>query len=295
MTIRHISYFLTLAIFWGGSFLGIHYVVESFPPAMGAFFRVLVALSAVLILMLTQSKVKIPAKIKWQAFGAGIFNMGLSWIFLFYGEKVVSPALSSIYNSSSTVFAALLAPILLVNSRLTKKNLLGVLLGFIGILIIFGPNISSGGTSMLEGQFELLGMAICYSIGVTWVKRFSGEIRATTNLFYQSLGALTVLGIFSMAFEHPWNVNLLNIHPAAYISLLYLGICSTFIAWLFFIRLIHERGSVQASSVTYIIPLVSIVLDFIFLGKMVRPTDIFGVCVILAGVWLIQSKKGILS
>ncbi len=71
---------------------------------------------------------------------------------------------------------------------------------------------------------------------------------------------------------------------------LYLGICSTFIAWLMFIRLIRDRGSVQATSVTYALPIVSIILDIIFLGRLVRLTDIIGTCIILMGVWLIQKK-----
>ncbi len=286
----HIFYFSTLAIFWGGSFLAIHYVVDALPPTFGALLRVATALVAVSTLMLFTKTAKIPLNIKLQAMGAGVLDMGASWIFLFYGEKFVSPALASIYNSSSTIFAALFAPLILAHTSLNRKNVLGVLIGFAGILAVFGPHISKEDISQVQGQLCIIGMAVCYGAGVTWLKRFSHSIRATSNLFYQGLGAFIVLAIYSSIFESPWRIDFASVPMSAWWSVLYLGICSTFIAWLMFIRLIRDRGSVQATSVTYALPIVSIILDIIFLGRLVRLTDIVGTFIILAGVWLIQKR-----
>lgn len=291
MNARHTSYFAILATFWGGSFLAIHYVVESFPPTFGAFLRVATAFIAIAIMRIIGPKDETPKNIKWQAFGAGLFNLGFPFIFLFYGEKFISPALAAIYNSTYIIFVALLTPIFLHGTRLTRKNILGVFIGFFGMLIIFGPNAIGQAHSQIIGQISLLGMAVCYSIGIIWVKRYGHQIRAVPNFFYQALAGLFVLAIHSAIFEAPWQINLSHIRPEAFISVLYLGICSTFISWLIFIRLIRERGALQASTVTYLVPMVSIILDWIILGKLVKPTDFLGIFIILTGVWLIQKRS----
>ena len=288
MSTTHILYFVVLSLFWGGSFLGIHYVVGGFPPAFGAFLRVLTAFLAVSFLMLFRPATKTRGHIKLQAMGAGVLNMGISWILLFYGEQFVSPALCSIYNSTSTIFAAIFAPLVLIGARLSKKNIVGVAIGFAGILMVFGPHIGLDDLSQIKGQAAIIGMAIFYGLGVTWVKAFSADIRATRSLFYQCIGALTVLGIYSAIIEKPWTVNFSSVPASAWIGVLYLAICSTFISWLIFIRLIRKLGAVRASSVTYLMPMVSIILDIIVLKKIVLATDIAGVLVIFMGVYLIH-------
>jgi EamA-like transporter family. len=102
---------------------------------------------------------------------------------------------------------------------------------------------------------------------------------------------MIVLAPYSLTFEAPWKIDFVSVPYQAWLSILYLSICSTFIASIMFIRLIREHGSVQASSVTYLMPIVSIILDVVFLGKLVRPTDMIGVVVIFLGVYLIQKKK----
>lgn len=288
----HIFYFLTLALFWGASFLAIHYVVGSLPPAFGAFLRVLVAFLAVSVLMCFRPRaVKTPLKLRSKAIGIGVLNMGLPWLLLFYGERTVSPAVSSIYNSTSTIFAAIFTPMILIGAHLSKRNVLGVLIGFCGILTVFLPHIGSDDRSMMAGQLAIIVMAAFYGLGVVLLKQISHEIRTTRSLFYQTIGGMIVLGIFSVSFERPWAISFTSVPLITWMSVLYLAICSTFISWLMYMKLIRERGAVQAASVTYLMPVVSVVLDIIVLKKMVGPFDILGSAVILFGVYLIQHKK----
>lgn len=290
MKLKYIIYFVVLSLFWGGSFLAIHYVIEGLPIAFGALSRVTICLIAVSVLMLFKSRSDTPKNIKLQAFCAGIVNIGIPWLLLFYAEKFVSPALGAIYNSSTTIFVALFTPIFLSHIKLIRKNIIGIAIGFIGILIVFWPKISARDINQISSQISLIGMTICYALGTLWIKRFSGKINAVEMLFYLSMGGFSVLGIYSVLFEAPWNIGFSGIHLRTYMAVLYLGICSTFLAWLIYIKLIHQRGAVQAAAVLYVVPLISIILDWLILKKVVSLIDIIGVFVILAGMWLIQKK-----
>jgi drug/metabolite transporter (DMT)-like permease len=297
VNLRSLFYFAAISIFWGGSFLGIHYVVLGLPPTFGAFLRALVGLVATCLLIFfgrrkdSQGPFRgVPKNIRRQAFFAGVFNIGIPWIMLFYAEKIVSPALSSIYNSTSTIFVALLAPVMLASTNLTRRNVLGVVIGFIGILFIFGPSVTRDDVGRIYAQLALVGMAICYAVGNLWIKRLGKGVNITTILFYQCLSGAVVLGSYSLIFEAPWRIAFLSVPMSAYISVLYLGLCSTFLAWLMYIRLIHDWGAVQAIAVTYVLPLVSIALDIAVLHKVVRPIDAIGALIILAGVWLVQKR-----
>lgn len=292
MPLRHLISFATLGLFWGGSFLAIHFVVDGLPPAFGAFLRVLTCFLATSALLPFRPRMGNAPRLSWQAFGAGMVNFGIPFILLFSAERTVSPALASIYNATAPVFIALLTPLLLPQSRLSQRHIAGIALGFAGILAVFGPKISARDLVMIGAQTELIGMALCYALGTIWVRRIGQHVESAHLLWLQSLGGLFALAIFTSLFEAPWTIDVAAIPPTSIAAILYLGICSTFIAWLIFLRLIRERGAAQAASVTYLVPPISILLDWMVFGKMVGAADILGAGIILSGVWLIQHQAG---
>lgn len=285
----YIFSFILLALFWGGSFLGIGIAVKQLPPFFAAFFRVLVAFVCIVgYLLIKKQKIAKP-KVWLQSMGTGAFSMGIPWLFLFWGEKHIQPALAAILNSTVPIFAVLLTPWLTPADKLSRNKWVGVLIGFAGVSLIFGPEITLGPSLSFQGMIAILLMAVCYAIGLLWMRRIAPAINSSLSLFYQTLSGGLILLTFTTLFELPHQAIVFS-WPAS-LALLYLGIFSTAIAWLFFFRLVKEVGSIPAAAVTYLIPLVALILDFFFWDKWITLHQAIGACIILLGVFLIHRPE----
>lgn len=284
----HIICFVLPVIFWGGSFLAIGIAVLNLPPFFAAFIRVFIALVIMFIyLLLKERKIERPS-VWLQSTGTGAFLMGIPWIFLFWGEKYVTPAMAAILNSTVPIFVVLLTPLITPYDKLSLNKWCGVLIGFVGVGIIFGPDISLNLSLYSKGLIAILLMAVCYAIGVLWTRRIAQKIRNPVNLFYQSLGGTMILFLTTALFELPHQKILWSFQ--AFTALLYLGVCSTAIAWIFFFQLVKEVGSIQASATVYVVPLVAMVLDFFFWDKWIYFYQGVGAAIILLAVFLIHRK-----
>lgn len=283
----HILYFFLTALFWGGSFLAIKIAITHYPPFFSAFLRVLISTLFISFYLLIKNKKIERPKVWLQSMGSGLFAMGIPFLFLFWGEQFVNPAVGAIINSTVPIFTTLLLPLITPQDRWTWKKIIGVTIGFVGVLIIFAPEIKSGPNPALKGMLAITGMAVCYAISILWMRRISNCVRASVNIFYQSLGGTILLFLSTILFELPSQKIVWSLHGT--LAVLYLGIMSTALAWLMFFRLVREMGSVQASAVSYMIPLVAIVLDILFLGQWIQSNQAIGVVIILLGIFLIQA------
>lgn len=284
----HILDFILISLFWGGSFLAIGVAVEHWPPFFAAFLRSAVGLLLMTAYLLWKHK-KIPLPKIWaQSFISGFFTMGIAWIFLFWGQKYISPAMAAILNATVPIFVVLLSPLMTPLDKLVWNKGCGVLAGFTGVALIFAPEISRNDSPYLKGLLAILIMALFYAVGILWMRRIARRVGNAVNLFYQCLGSALVLIVASGIFELP-RQTLVWSWPAA-VSVLYLGSFSTAAALLLFFRLIREVGSVQASATTYCVPLIAVVLDVLFLGKWLKWNQGIGAGIILAAVFLANWK-----
>ncbi|MBI4223684.1 MAG: DMT family transporter [Deltaproteobacteria bacterium] len=285
----HIISFLLIALFWGGSFFSIGVAVKHWPPFFCAFLRVFSAFLLIAIyLLLKRKRIERPA-VWLQAMGTGAFLMGIPWLFLFWGEKHVQPALAAILNSTVPIFTVLLTPLLTPSDKLSWNKWAGVWLGFAGVAVIFFPGISTDLSWHLLGLGAILIMAICYAIGLLWMRRISRRIGNASSLFYQALSGSLILGLATLFFELPGQALSFSWPPL--LAALYLGVFSTAAAWLLFFGLVRDVGSVQAAAVTLLVPLVAILLDFFFWEKFIHLYQAFGAVVILLAVFLINKKS----
>jgi len=284
-------FFILLALLWSGSFINIKVVVDHLPPVFCAMMRIFISMTALFILFnLTGKKMFALPTRAWPIWLAGIFAQALPFGLLFYGEKFIAPALASIINSTVSFWALLLGTIFFRDfSQWTPLKLIGLLLGFFGIVLIFLPFIHQGQSSLI-GVISVTGMAIAYAIGglINQHMIFNKiEVPFETNLFQQHLISVIVLFIYSMIFE-PWPSlsSILDIKVLS--SFLYLGLMATAIAWVIYFYLLREWGAVRASSVMYIVPLLAICWDLIFLQLEPTRNELIGMLAILMGVILIQ-------
>jgi drug/metabolite transporter (DMT)-like permease len=285
--------FALLAAFWGGSFVAIKFAVEVFPPSFSAMLRVAVALAVLAGIFLSQRrKLGVPGPLLRRMWLAGLFAQGIPFAFLFWGERRISPGLAGIINGTVPLWTFIFG-LLLGAESFTKRKTAGLLLGFAGIAVICAPVVSFSGTrDELLGTAAVFVMALSYGVGTRMTRSLlSGSARADfrANIFHQNCASVVFLVLVSLISE-PWPSPAVVLHsPVAVVSILYLGVLSTAAAFLIYFHLIREWGAVHASAVTYVVPVVALFWDFVFFRNVPPPSEIIGVAVVLAGVWLLNA------
>ena len=283
-----------LALLWSGSFINIKTTVDACPAFFSAMIRVFVAfLSLSILFFIQKKKIFLSPKLAWRLWMAGIFSQAIPFAFLFYGEQFVEPALASIINSTVAIWALLLGVVFLGDiGQLNFNKVTGVVLGFAGILLIFGPLLHEGPDAVV-GIVSIFGMVISYAIGALINQHIVfGKMKTAfqTNLWQQHLASFLFLLCLSGLFE-PWPGihTLMNIQVIG--AFIYLGVFATAISFIIYYYLIREWDAVRASSVMYVVPMLAILWDFLFLDLTPTWHEIVGAIIILAGVMLIQRSK----
>lgn len=283
--------FLLLALLWSGSFINIKIVVDTLPPIFCAMMRVLISLICLSILFTTTRKhVFKPSRNYTAIWIAGLFTQAIPFGLLFYGEKFIAPALASIINSTVSIWSLLLGMMMFRDfSQLTPTKIIGIASGFLGMTLVFLPFLH-GHESSLIGIIAIVGMAVSYAIGSLINQHVifkTMNAKFETNLVQQHFSSLLLLIITSLALES-WPPMSSLLSAKLLLAFLYLGLVATAIAWVIYFYLIREWGAVRTTSVMYIVPVLAIFWDFLFLHIIPTSTELMGIATILTGVTLIQ-------
>lgn len=281
-------------LFWSGSFIAIKLSLDGFEPMMAATLRIFLA-AVFLALYRLCKKVPFPRErgLVFKVAVIGLFSFAMPWALLFWGEQFVPPAIAAILNSTTPIFVLMFSWFFLPQDRPTWVGAFGVLLGFVGIVMVFWPEIRSENfvtsTVMIQGMLAVLGMAVCYGIGAVGIRKVCKGVDLPWVVTIQCLFSSVALFVFSQVFgfETGWReIHQVPIKP--WIAILYLAICSTAMANVFFYRLIEQWGALKASAVTYAIPFVAILIDMVFLST--RPTflQVLGAVFIVSGLAFIH-------
>jgi drug/metabolite transporter (DMT)-like permease len=284
--------FLLLAVLWSGSFINIKIVVEAFPPLFSAGIRVFIAFVCLTFLFLCRKKkIRVSFKDASRLWLTGIFNQGLPFALLFYGERSVNPALASILNSTVSIWVLLLGTIAFCNfSQWTPNKIIGLLLGSAGVIFIFYPLLNA---STLIGTLSITGMAIAYAIGALLNQHLIFGKMTTSleaNLWQQHISSVVFLMVISFCVEprplysHFMHLNIIG-------AFLYLGVFATALAWMIYFSLLKHWDAVRASSVMYVVPLLAILWDYLFLHLIPSWNEAAGAAAILGGIIMIQWKR----
>lgn len=294
---NHLMYVI-IACFWGGSFVAIKVVVESYPPIIGAALRVAVALASLGLFFAVLGKpLGLPRELRWKAWLTGAFAQAIPFSLLFWGERHVSPGVAGIGNGTVPIWTFLLGALFLgAQEAVSARKIAGLAFGVLGMAIISLPLIEfNGGREELLGTLAVFGMALSYAVAAVLNRRLLAGKRPIdfhANLFQQHAASLVLLALEAWLLGAELRLAPLFASKPLALSILYLGLCSTAIAWILFYHLIKEWGAFRATSVTYAVPVTALLFDFIFFGNLPSPREAMGALAILSGVIMIQWPAG---
>jgi drug/metabolite transporter (DMT)-like permease len=272
---------VALAAIWGSSFMFIKVAVRELTPGEVVFGRVLVGTLTLLA--------AVPFMVGWRRLGSelrrfalpliviGTFNASLPFWLLAWSEKRLDSGLAAVLQASTPLFTALFAFGFSRGDRVTGGRLVGVFIGFLGVLLLVGAQPSGDVLSALA----VLGTAACYAGSAL----FAGVRMRGASPIVTSFGALLVATLSML----PLGVAQLPGHLPGWKvvgSVIALGALGLSVAYLLYFGLIAGAGASYAVLVTYLVPALALGYGAIFLGETVTATAIGGLLLILAGVAL---------
>jgi len=285
---KSLDYFLLilLALIWASAFFNIKIATYSYGPLTIAFLRIFLGAIPVILLCYIK-KIKIEAFSKdwyWYA-SIGIINLVIPFFLIAYGVKNVQSNLAAILMASTPLSASVLAHFFTKNEKINLIKSLGVLIGFSGIVFLFSDNILINKNNFASALLILCGSTF-YVIGGLLTLQVSNKKNENVTASILIWGTLIICPI-SLIMEQPWNI---SPRLDSTISLLYLGIISTGIAWLLRFYILKHNGLVFQAQVAYLIPIFGVILGFLILGEEITAKVIISLLAVIIGIFIV--KKG---
>ena len=281
--------FILLGIIWGSSFLFIKEGLQILSPFGIAFWRT--ALGAVVMaLIIVIRRHKLPGTLKQWAliWVGGLLMSGVPAALFGYAQQHVSSALASILNASTPIFTVIAIMIAFRDEKPKRYVVVGLLIGLLGVGIVLAVWSGFGVNDPLAIGALVLAVT-CYGFGTPFTRKYIStmSIGSESAVFVQvSTSALTMLPLYLLTGP----VFIGELTPIPVISMLTLGFIGTGFAYVAYYDIIHKVGSAIASSVTYITPLVGVLLGALLLNETITWNQPVGGLVILLGAAIAQGR-----
>ena len=280
------DYFLLtiLSLIWASAFFNIKIATESFGPITIAFLRVFFGSIPVLILCFYK-KITIEAFSKdWYWFMLiGLINLVIPFFLIAYGVKSVQSNLAAILMSTTPLSSTILGHFYTKNEKFNFVKTIGILIGFAGIIYLFSDNILIDENNFLSAILILLG-STCYVIGGVLTLKISKKRNENVTgsiLIWATLILLPLTFIIELPSQIIPSFN-------SSVSVIYLGIVPTGIAWLLRFRILKKNGLIFQSQVSYLIPIFGIILGYVFLKELITYKVLISLIAVVIGIYFVR-------
>ena len=282
-----LSLLILLAAIWGSSFFNIKIATTSYDPITLALVRVFFASIPLLILC----KFK---KIEIQAFGKnwywyaviGLCNISIPFVLIAIGTAKINSYLAAILMSTTPLSGSILAHFFTKDEKLSFLKSLGVLVGFSGIVLLFFDKVIINSDNYIFALITILGSTF-YCIGgilTLKLKKEKNENVTTSTTLWSVIYLLP----FSILFESPWNSSPSLIST---LSLIYLGVVATGLAWLIRFRILTVNGLVFQTQVAYLIPIFGIFFGYFVMDEIITWRVLLSLVIILSGIYIFKKNN----
>lgn len=289
MRLKDWGAFWLLGTIWGSSFLWIKIAVADVGPATLAALRLLFGLVGLLAVMRLQGRSfpRTSAHLPAYVF-MGLFNTALPFVLISWGETRIDSGLAAILNATTPLFAIAIAHFWLSDERISAVRVMGLLTGFAGVVVLVSRDVGpSGFHGNVWGQAAVLVASASYALAATFSRR---HLRNHPPLLQATMVVL-VGDLFTwmavLAAERPVHLPAL---PVTWFALAWLGLLGSCVAYLLYFYLINALGPTRASMVTYVFPVIGLLLGIIFLNESADWRLWAGSALVVAGIAVVNLR-----
>jgi drug/metabolite transporter (DMT)-like permease len=281
---------LILALIWGSTWLFIKLGLEDLPPFTFAGIRFVIAAIILLIIIIIRGRPLPRSRRDWALIaGTGIMAFGINYGLLFWGEQRTSSGLAAILQTIIPVFGLVLAHLHLPEERITWTKLVGVMMAIAGVALIFSNQMQEGGRSAFQGSVAIVVGAFAAAYSNVLIKSRGGRLDYAVLAAGQMICGLVLLLIVGITFEG--NPLKLRWTPMAVVSLFYLAIVGSAVAFLLYYWLVRHMEVTKTMLIALFTPLLAVSLGMLVRGEQLTWRIVAGGACIMAGIGVIVLRR----
>lgn len=281
---------LILCGIWGSTWLFIKIGLNDLPPLSFAAIRFVIA-AAILWVIVALRRFSLPrSKRDWLMLaGTGVLAFTVNYGLVFWGEQYISSGLAALLQATIPAFGLLFAHLHLPAERMTLPKVLGVLLGVIGVGVIFSNQLSVAGPQALAGCVALVVSAAGAAYSNVLIKAHGGKFEPTIIAATQMTFGLIPILLLGLI----WEGNPLNFHWSgkAVLSLFYLAIVGSVIAFILYYWLVQHMDVTKSMLIALVTPVTAVILGMIVLDELLDWRTIAGGVLILSGIAMVVIRR----
>ena len=281
--------FVAMGIAWGSSFLFMKVALDGVSYTQIAWSReILGALTLGAVMLIGRHRLPREPIIYVHFVVISLTNCVIPHLLFAWAEQHISSGLAAIYNSLTPIATALLVALVYRVEVLRRGQIVGVILGIVGVVVIIAPWQFDDISADVWGQLACLTAAILYGVATGYLRKFvSHRPISGTTIAFMNVGTAAVIMLF---LTPVLAVGPVNLSLPAVGSLLLLGAFGTGLAYIWNISVLRAWGPTNASTVTYLIPVVAVVLGFLVLGETLSWHEPAGAALVLVGILFTQER-----
>lgn len=283
--------FFALSVMWGSSYLFIKLGVETLEPFQLITARLVLGAAILWLIVIVWARETLPRdpRTYGHLIVMAIINIIIPFALITWAEQSVDSALAAIINGAVPLVVVLPAAMLLPDEPITLNRLVGLPIGFIGVVLLVIKDLNVGGSNAL-GAIALLGSTVAYAIGNVYARRNIRHLRPMVPALFQVTFAVVLSVALMLVLEGPPSVAAFT--PTAILSVVWLGVFGSSLAYLAYFRLLHEWGATRTALLAYLLPIVGIILGVAVRNEQIDIRAILGTALILTGIGFANSNRG---
>ena len=280
---------LVLALIWGAAFFFIHVAVAHVAPLTYVWLRLTIAAAGLLAWMRFKGeKLSLPLPVWGAMLVLALLNNVIPFALFGWAQQHIASGLASILNATTPIWGVVVAPIATSDERMTPAKLIGVVIGFVGVATMIGPDLLASGDSLLP-QLACIAASLCYALAGVWARRFKPMgLKPLKVATAQLLVGALIMTPVSLTVSQPWIGGSPSL--AALGAIAVLALACTALGYVLYFRLIDSAGATNATLVTLLVPPFAILLGALFLGEVLTGGQFMGFAFTALGLAVIDGR-----
>ena len=280
--------FILISLIWGSTWLAIKIGLESITPFYGIAIRFTIA--SIILFLIMQLRGELLAKDRKSILlyiNLSVLSFSFPFALVYWGEQYIASGLASVLFAAYPFVVALSSHLFLSNEKLTVGKIIGIIIGFIGVVIIFWADLNISSSNTL-GMVAILLSTVMQGLSLVIVKRVNHPISPTSLTLGGMIFGIIIIYPIAFIFE---DFSSLNFDAAGVGSILYLGTFGSVVTFVVYYWLLKRVEVVYLSLVSFVTPILAVILGAIWLKESLLPNIVLGASFVLFGIIIANSKE----
>ncbi len=281
---------IIVTLLWGFNYSVIKYSNQGVSPIFASTLRSIIAsICGLLYCLRKEEKLFHTGRMLFHGVTVGLL-FGAEFACIYFGLRYTDAARSVIFVYLSPFVVAIGAHFFLRGDRLTLPKMVGLVLAFSGIFLVFGDRPKEAKTSMFFGDILQIAAAVLWGATTLYIKRFMAErVEPIHTFLYQLFFSIPILLVLSIFLEPKW---IYKIDPYIIASLFYQSVIIAFVTYLIWFKLIHRYSVSKLSSFTFFTPIFGVLFGILLLHEELTDFLIVGLPMVCMGIFLVNWRRG---